>query len=72
MRSSVEVAGAYVAVGGVDVAVGRVVGVAYALLSETAPDGNTALRTDLNLGIASDVLIQLLKRNNVSFTEARL
>ncbi len=49
---------------------GCLIGVAYALLSETAPDGNTSLRTDLNLGIASDVLVQLLKQNNVRFTEA--
>lgn len=49
---------------------GQVIGVAYALLSETAPDGNTELRTDLNLGICSDVLIRLLQENSVPFTEA--
>ncbi len=47
----------------------EVVGIAYALLSETDPEGNTELRTDLNLGIASDVLIRLLKENRVPFTE---
>jgi len=49
---------------------GHVVGVAYALLAETAPDGNPEARTDLNLGIASDVLIRFLKENHVTYTEA--
>jgi hypothetical protein len=48
-----------------------VIGVAYALLSETDPEGNTELRTDLNLGICSDVLIRLLKENSVAFTEVK-
>ena len=50
---------------------GELVGVAYALLSETDPGGNTELRTDLNLGIASDVLIRLLQENSVFLTEVK-
>ncbi len=49
---------------------GHVIGVAYALLAETDPEGGASQRTDLNLGIASRVLIQFLKQNHVSFTEA--
>ncbi len=49
---------------------GHVIGVAYALLAETDADGNPAQRTDLNLGIASRVLIRFLKEDHVSFTEA--
>ena len=50
---------------------GQVIGVAYALLSETDPEGNTELRSDLNLGLASDMLMRLLKENRVAFTEVR-
>ena len=50
---------------------GQVIGVAYALLSETDPEGNTELRTDLNLGLASEVLMRLLKEHSVAFTEVK-
>ena len=49
---------------------GRVIGVAYALLSETSAEGSTSMRTDLNLGIVSDVLARLLRQNGLPFTEA--
>jgi S1-C subfamily serine protease len=45
---------------------GRVVGVAYALLS----DGNGTPRTDLNLAIASDVLRRFLREHGIAYTEA--
>lgn len=50
---------------------GRVIGVAYALLSERDASGNSALRTDLNLAITSDVLLQLLQQNGVPYKEAK-
>ena len=44
---------------------GRVIGVAYALLS----DQNGVARTDLNLAIASNVLRRFLKEHGVAYTE---
>lgn len=50
---------------------GRVIAVAYALLSERDAAGNASLRTDLNLAITSDVLIGVLQQHGISFKEAR-
>ncbi len=47
---------------------GRVVGVAYALLSEVGASGRP--RTDLNLALASNVLEDFLRRHGIPFTEA--
>ena len=49
---------------------GNVIGVAYAVLAETDPESEGAQRGDLNLGIASRVLMGFLKQNHVNFTEA--
>jgi S1-C subfamily serine protease len=46
---------------------GRVVGVAYALLS----DENGTPRTDLNLAIASNVLRRFLREHGIAYTEAQ-
>jgi S1-C subfamily serine protease len=51
---------------------GRVIGVAYALLSERDAAGNASLRTDLNLAITSDVLLRLLQQHGIPYREARL
>ena len=47
---------------------GRVVGVAYALLSEV--NGNGEPRTDLNLAIASNILRGFLREHGIPFAEA--
>jgi S1-C subfamily serine protease len=47
---------------------GRVVGVAYALLSEV--NGNGEPRTDLNLAIASNMLRGFLREHGIPFAEA--
>ena len=47
----------------------RVLGVAYAILSETAPTTEDS-RNDLNLAIAANVLKQFLRSHAISFTEA--
>jgi len=46
---------------------GRVIGVAYALLSDT----NGTARTDLNLGIAANVLRKFLREHAIAFTEVK-
>jgi S1-C subfamily serine protease len=49
----------------------RVIGVAYALLGARGPEGaSEPPRTDLNLGIASNVLKRCLRSHAVPFTEA--
>jgi S1-C subfamily serine protease len=50
---------------------GRVIAVAYALLSERDAAGNASLRTDLNLAITSDVLLHLLQQHSIPYQEAR-
>ena len=47
----------------------RVLGVAYAILSESAPTTENS-RNDLNLAIAANVLKQFLRSHAISFTEA--